>query len=53
MHFQMSDDDLKRLSTSRQTWRNDLKVGDKIDINILGDDKGKTKGWVQGEIEQI
>lgn len=27
-NFQMSEDDLKRLTTSRQKWRNELKVGD-------------------------
>lgn len=52
-NFQMSDDDLKKLSTSKQEWRNDLKVGDKLDVNIIGDEKNKTKGWAQGVIERI
>jgi len=41
----MSDDDLKKLSTSKLEWRNTLKVGDKLDVNIIGDEKNKTKGW--------
>jgi hypothetical protein len=44
----MSDEDLKRMSTSRQTWRNELQVDDIIDVKIIGDDKDKTKGWVRG-----
>ena len=42
----MSDDDLKKLSTSRQVWRESLKAGDRVDININADDKDKIKGWV-------
>ena len=49
----MSDDDLKKLATSRQQWRKELKVGDSLDVNIDGDDKQKVKGWVQGRIERI
>lgn len=52
-HFQMSEDELKNLATRRQTWRQTVKVGDKIDVNIDGDNKLKTKGWVQGEVERI
>lgn len=52
-HFQMSDDDLKRLTTSRQTWRNDLVVGAKVDVNSVADAKEKTKGWLQGTIERV
>ncbi len=49
----MSDDDLKKLSTSKQEWRNNLKEGDKVDVSVIGDEKQKTKGWVQGVIERI
>mmetsp|Transcript_393 Transcript_393/g.548 ORF Transcript_393/g.548 Transcript_393/m.548 type:complete len:291 (-) Transcript_393:8442-9314(-) len=52
-HFQMSEDELKSMATQRQTWRKDLKVGDRVDVNVDGDNKFKTKGWVQGEIERI
>jgi len=52
-NFQMSDDDLKRLATSRQLWRKDLKQGDSVDVNIWSDDKQKVKGWVQGRVERV
>lgn len=48
----MTEDDLKRLSTSRQLWREDLKEGDQIDINVMADDKDKIKGWVQARIDR-
>lgn len=51
-NFQLSDDDLQRLSASRQTWRAELKAGDMVDVNLVADDKDKVKGWVQGRIER-
>jgi len=33
-------------------WRAELKAGDMIDVNAIGDDKEKTKGWVQARIER-
>ena len=38
-HYQISDDELKRLRTSHQTWRKDLKVGDQIDVCVRADEK--------------
>ena len=52
-NFQMSDDDLKRLSTSRQAWRQALKVGDQVDVKVSGDDKDKATGWAQGRITRV
>ena len=43
---------MKRLSTSRQAWRDELKPGDQVDINVMGDDKDKVKGWVQARVER-
>ena len=52
-NFQLSDDDLKKLSTSKQTWRQQLKAGDQVDVLINGDDKEKTKGWCQARVERV
>lgn len=52
-NFQMSNDDLKRLSTSRQTWRSALKVGDQVDVKVSGDDKDKATGWAQGHVTRV
>ena len=52
-NFQLSEEELKNLSTSRQEWRKELKEGDKIDVNIVADDKDKVRGWVQGEIAAV
>lgn len=49
----MSNDDLRRLSTSRQTWRSALKVGDQVDVKVSGDEKDKTSGWAQACITRI
>ena len=38
-NFQMSDEDLQRMSTANQTWRQALKPGDNIDVRIDGDMK--------------
>lgn len=51
--YQISDDDMKRYRTLNQTWRNELKVGDKVDVLIKADEKGMLQGWMQGEIESI
>lgn len=48
--FQMTDDELKRLATSRQTWRTELKVGDRVDVQVVADDKQKVTGWLQATI---
>ena len=44
----MTEADLKRLAAnhSSQAWRRELKVGDKVDVNIDADDKKKLRGWV-------
>lgn len=52
-HFQFSEQDLKSLATHHQIWRKELQMGDKVDVNIGGDDKSKTTGWVQGKIVDI
>ena len=52
-NFQLSEEELKRLSTSRQEWRKDLKEDDKIDVYIVADDKDKVHGWVQGQIDSV
>ena len=50
----MSDEDLQRMSTANQTWRQALKPGDNIDVRIDGDMKcQKIKGWVQGQVDSI
>ena len=50
----MSDDDLKKLSTSRQTWRAALKPGDDVDVCVMGDNRGgKVKGWQQAKVERV
>lgn len=52
-HFQLSDEDIKRLATSRQAWRGALKQGDRVDFKIVADEKKKTKGWVQAVIASV
>ena len=50
----MSDEDLQKMSTAGQAWRQALKPGDKIDVRIDGDEKTqKVKGWVQGQVDSI
>ena len=52
-NFQMTEDDLKKLSTSKQEWRNNLKVGDKLDVSLYSGEKQKVKGCVQGVIQRV
>ena len=53
-NFQMSNEELQKLSTANQVWRQQLKPGDGIDVKIDGDEKvQKIKGWVQGQVESI
>jgi hypothetical protein len=52
-YFQMSDEDIQNLTTKTQVWRNDLKLGDKVDVRVCGDNKNKAYGWLQGEIDGV
>lgn len=36
-----------------QTWRQDLKVGDKVDVLVKADERGFLQGWMQGQIESV
>lgn len=49
----MSEEDLIEITTKTQVWRKELKVGDKVDVQVVGDDKKKTQGWLQGEISEV
>jgi hypothetical protein len=43
-NYQIPEDELKRLRSQNQEWRNDLKVGDKVDA-IVDDPSCKCTGW--------
>jgi hypothetical protein len=52
-HYQISDDELKRLRTSHQTWRKELQPGDKVDVRVKADEKSTLTGWNQAKINAI
>jgi len=49
-HFLMSEDELRRIITTPQVWRKDLKAGMQVDVQIYADEKKKMMGWLQGTI---
>ena len=52
-HYQISDDELKRLRASHQTWRKELQPGDKVDVRVKADEKSTLTGWLQAKINAI
>lgn len=44
---------LKKLRTANQSWRTELKVGDKIDVLVKADEKGGITGFLQANITRI
>ena len=52
-HFGISEDELQKIKTKHQAWRNDIKEGDKLDICIKYDDKSKLVGWAQATVKEI
>ena len=49
----MSEQELVELTTKTQKWREEMKVGDMVDVYTVGDEKNKTHGWMQGQINGI
>jgi len=52
-HYQIDNEELKRLRTVQQAWRKDLKQGDKVDALVVADEKGRLTGWLQAVIEHV
>lgn len=52
-HYQIAAETLKHLRTSKQTWRKDLKVGDKLDVLVKADEKSPLTGFMQAVIKRI
>ena len=52
-HYQIPDEELRKLRTSNQDWRKELKVGDKIDVYTKADERGRLYGWLQGDIVKV
>ena len=52
-HFMISEDELQKIKTKHQAWRNDIKEGDKLDICIKYDDKSSLLGWAQATVKEI
>ena len=52
-YFQMTVEDMDKVRTGRETWRESLKAGDRVDVRIPLDDKKQQMGWVQARIELI
>lgn len=52
-HYQISQETLKKLRTANQTWRNEMKVGDGLDILVKADEKGIISGFMQAKITRI
>ena len=44
---------MKKLRTANQSWRTELKVGDKIDVLVKADEKGGISGFLQAHIKRI
>jgi hypothetical protein len=41
---------MKKIATTGQTWRADLKVGDMVDVLTRADERCSHKGWMQAKI---
>ena len=41
---------MKKIATTGQTWRADLKVGDMVDVLTRADERCTHKGWMQAKI---
>lgn len=52
-HYQIAAETLKHLRTSKQLWRNELKVGDKIDVLVKADEKSSMTGFLQAVITRV
>lgn len=52
-HYQIASETLKHLRTSKQTWRKDLKVGDKLDVLVKADEKSPMTGFMQAIITRV
>jgi hypothetical protein len=52
-HYQIASETLKHLRTSKQAWRKDLKVGDKLDVLVKADEKSPLTGFMQAIITRI
>ena len=50
--FQMSEEELINITTKHQDWRNDIKVGDQVDVHVKTINQ-KVSGWLQGTIDAI
>ena len=54
LNFQIPEEDIINLTTKHQAWRNDLKVGDMVDVRLFADiTKPNCDGWLQGKIEEV
>jgi hypothetical protein len=48
----MSGEELKRIRSTNQDWRKDLKVGDLVD-DIIDEPTNKCSGWSQARISIV
>ena len=49
----MTLEDMDRVKTGQEKWREDLKEGSEVDLRILLDEKSQTYGWVQARVEMV
>lgn len=52
-HYQIASETLKHLRTSKQVWRKDLKLGDKVDVLVKADEKSPMTGFLQAVITRV
>ena len=52
-HYQISDEELKKIRTSHQHWRKEIKQDDKLDVCIRADEKSSITGWAQATVKEV
>ena len=50
-HFEFSREELKLIAMSHQTWRREIEVGGKLDVQVTTETK--MKGWMLGTVTKI